>query len=322
MTGLPRWHLLNIMKNFKLESKKCCITFQKYKETQNSSSFPITSRLETRSTGDWFADSGATQHMSDQKEWLVDFVTVPDGSWNVDGIGSAKCSVRGYGDVNIWTEVNGDRKPAIIKKVLYVPGLGINLFSIAAATDLGWKVTFVDTMVHISSEENTKIIVGERVGRNLYLLAIQARYKEEPTSFALPSSVSPAISTWHRRLAHLNYHTIVKMASSDVVEGLDLANKTIPPEPCNVCAFGKHQRAPVASSLVTATPRRPTAFGTRRTEQLRSAVTSRLTNIIVLWVYQGNPPPTTTRKLTHRPSSKSRRSHWRPPVVKNNLSST
>jgi hypothetical protein len=75
--------------------------------------------------------------MSDQKEWLVDFVTVPDGSWNVDGIGSAKCSVRDYGDVNIWTEVNGDRKAATIKKVLYVPGLGINLFFIAAATYLG-----------------------------------------------------------------------------------------------------------------------------------------------------------------------------------------
>ena len=123
--------------------------------------------------------------------------------------------------------VTGSPPPSRKSYVLYVPGLGINLFSIAAATDLGWKVTFVDTMVHISSEKNTKIIVGERVGRNLYLLAIQARYKEEPTSFALASSVSPAISTWHRRLAHLNYYTIVKMASSDVVEGLDLANKTI-----------------------------------------------------------------------------------------------
>lgn len=222
------------MKTFKLESKNCCATFQKYNENQNSSSFPNTSRLETRSTGDWFADSGATQHMSDQKDWLMDFVTVPDGSWNVDGTGSTKCSVRGYGDVNIWTEVDGDKKTATIKKVLYVPGLGFNLFSIAVATDLGWKVTFVDTMVHIASEKDIKILVGEQVGRNLYLLAIQARYKEEPTSFALASSVSPAIFTWHRRLAHLNYNTIVKMSSSDVVEGLDLAIKPSHQNPATV----------------------------------------------------------------------------------------
>ena len=36
-------------------------------------------RFQTRSTGDWFADSGATQHMSDQRDWLSDFVTVPEG---------------------------------------------------------------------------------------------------------------------------------------------------------------------------------------------------------------------------------------------------
>ncbi len=41
-----------------------------------------TSRYEARSTGDWFADSGATQHMTDQREALVDYVAVPEGSWN------------------------------------------------------------------------------------------------------------------------------------------------------------------------------------------------------------------------------------------------
>ncbi len=34
------------------------------------------------------------------------------------------------------------------------------------------------------------------------------------------------------------------MATSEAVEGLNLANKTIPLEPCSGCAFGKHKRAP------------------------------------------------------------------------------
>ncbi|XP_032790442.2 uncharacterized protein LOC116927507 [Daphnia magna] len=34
-------------------------------------------RYHTRSNGDWFADSGATQHMSDQKDWLHDFGPYP-----------------------------------------------------------------------------------------------------------------------------------------------------------------------------------------------------------------------------------------------------
>jgi hypothetical protein len=41
------------------------------------------SRYKTRSTGDWFTDIGDTQQMTDQREALVDYVAVPEGShWN------------------------------------------------------------------------------------------------------------------------------------------------------------------------------------------------------------------------------------------------
>ena len=50
-------------------------------ENQDYSLVSTTPRFDTRSNGDWFADSGATQHMTDQKEWLTNFVNVPDGSW-------------------------------------------------------------------------------------------------------------------------------------------------------------------------------------------------------------------------------------------------
>jgi hypothetical protein len=59
--------------------------------------------------------------------------------------------VKGYGNVKVWTIVNGLMKPAVIKKVLYVPELGTNLFSILAATRLGWEVIFSGTTVRISS---------------------------------------------------------------------------------------------------------------------------------------------------------------------------
>ncbi len=84
---------------------------------------------------------------------------------------------------------------------------------------------------------------GERVGRTLYLLAINPRCDTEAEpSVAPPSSFSPGLSTWHRRLADVNYNTIIKMASSGAADGLDLANTIVPSEPCTGCAYGKHQR--------------------------------------------------------------------------------
>jgi len=104
-------------------------------------------RFAVRSTGDWFADSGATKHMTDQLDVLDNYVTVPECSWSVTGIGASQYPVHGYGDVHIWTEVDGVKRPAIIRRVLYVPGLGTNLFSIRVVTKLGWTVTFTESQV-------------------------------------------------------------------------------------------------------------------------------------------------------------------------------
>jgi hypothetical protein len=49
--------------------------------------------------------------------------------------------VQGFGNVNVWTMVNDEKNVITLKKVLYVPGLGKNLLSIAVVTNLGWNVT-------------------------------------------------------------------------------------------------------------------------------------------------------------------------------------
>jgi hypothetical protein len=126
--------------------------------------------------------------------------------------------------------------------------------------------------VRISSAKHEVIMVGERAGRGLYLLKIHPRFFHEDhdkqlgftppiktgfqdyqVNFAFASSISPGLSTWHRRLAHVNYRTIIKMASSGVVDGLDLANNTIYKTPCAGCAYGKHQRSPFPTGRTRAT---------------------------------------------------------------------
>ncbi len=149
---------------------------------------------------------------------------------------------KGYGDAYVWTLIDDQLKPAILKKVLYVPGLGTNLFSKAAVTDLGWKVTFTGTRVQFVSEKGDPIMVGERVGRRLYLLDIEPRPHMQPIACASP--ISPGLATWHRRFAHISPKTIIKMAANGVVKELELASTEIPLEPFPGCEYRKHQRSP------------------------------------------------------------------------------
>jgi hypothetical protein len=56
---------------------------------------------------DWFADSGATQHMTDQRSLFSTFTPISSEKWNVNGIGPARLLVRGYGSIDSLVTAGG-----------------------------------------------------------------------------------------------------------------------------------------------------------------------------------------------------------------------
>lgn len=60
-----------------------------------------------RRSFDWYADSGATKHMTDQKSILLNFVPIEHEEWIVSGIGGTQLIVRGQGDIKIISSVDG-----------------------------------------------------------------------------------------------------------------------------------------------------------------------------------------------------------------------
>lgn len=63
--------------------------------------------FSTRRAFDWFVDSGATQHMTDQLPIMRNFLSVDDENWLVTGIRNSKLAVKGKGEVEITSLVNG-----------------------------------------------------------------------------------------------------------------------------------------------------------------------------------------------------------------------
>lgn len=59
---------------------------------------------------------------------------------------------------------------------LFVPDLGTNLLSIAPQTEIGITVHFIESLVNLNNFDKT-VIVGKRIGRTIYHLAI----KESPS---------------------------------------------------------------------------------------------------------------------------------------------
>jgi transposase InsO family protein len=205
----------------------------------------------------WYVDSGCTIHMSDQFHLFSNYQAVKNGSWPVKGVGCSNnlLQAKGMGDITIQTNVNEEWHSGILKNVLFVPDLGVNLFSVRSATKAGLRVLFNNDRVTISKGEKI-VAVGESFSNHLYRLNIRSVKNHhskvgqnsdgQQTAFhALSRPEAQPLHLWHHRLGHTSTETIRKMESEKLVDGLVIKRSDTSAGPfCEGCALGKHHRLP------------------------------------------------------------------------------
>jgi hypothetical protein len=76
-------------------------------------SYPASDNFQNRSPLDWFADSGASRHMTHNKALLRNFQPITQGTWTVSGIKNTTLDVHGIGEVHLTTQVIKTKKKNI-----------------------------------------------------------------------------------------------------------------------------------------------------------------------------------------------------------------
>nr|GEZ05585.1 integrase, catalytic region, zinc finger, CCHC-type, peptidase aspartic, catalytic [Tanacetum cinerariifolium] len=109
----------------------------------------------------WIIDSGCSKHMTGNRALLTNFVekflrTVRFGNNDF-------AVIAGYGDVVIGSMT--------IKKVYYVEGLGLNLFSVGQFYDKGLKFAFRKSTRFVQNEDGVYLLTDDR-SSNLYTIAL------------------------------------------------------------------------------------------------------------------------------------------------------
>lgn len=133
---------------------------------------------------DWIVDSGATDHLTGDLGWFDD-----DLQWHESGelqTASGSLRIKGCGDVHI----SKGSLQIVLKNVLYVPGLGYNLFSVPRAMAAGARVVFADNQCLIE-KDNIKL---QATPQNDGTLALQASAEK-----------------WHARLGHTSVYVLKEM---------------------------------------------------------------------------------------------------------------
>eukprot|EP00731_Ephydatia_muelleri_P018948 Em0011g988a len=193
----------------------------------------------------WIVDSGASSHMTQTQEFMVNYeefgtpqkVCLGDGR-TLEAFGKGKVIVT-------MVFKRCERKKVTMYDVLYVPKLACNLFSVRAAAAKGNTVKFDDSGCCIWDRRGNLLGTGSLVEK-LYYLDCETTISQEKVSIASGFPVNNKINLWHQRLGHLNEHQLKEMASQDQVKGLRIPCNTRMSF-CEKCVEGKMARKPFQS---------------------------------------------------------------------------
>jgi hypothetical protein len=186
----------------------------------SSQNIAFLSQANNKQCNTWILDSGATQHMCNNKDI---FDNLNPYHTTITTANNTKMTATGRGDVKLST-MNGTSLTLL--NVLYVPDLASNLLSICCATknpelrfifgNFECKIMFGNNLL-ATAEQHGSLLVLETVN-----------------NFAYNSKTSDSI-TWHKRLGHLNQDYMTKDPLRQLVG-------SVPQFSCETCLKNKSSR--------------------------------------------------------------------------------
>ncbi|GJX13455.1 putative ribonuclease H-like domain-containing protein [Tanacetum coccineum] len=174
-------------------------------------------------------DSGCSRSMTGNKEKLVDFVQIKGG---IVKFGGGDGTISGKGTIRT--------SKLDFENVYYVEELQhFNLFSVSQICDKKNKVLFTDTDCLVLTEEfqlpdESQVVLRIPREHDLYTFSISDLQPDQNVTCLVAKASLDESTRWHRRMAHVNFKTINKLAKEGLVDGLPLKIGHLKPFGCQV----------------------------------------------------------------------------------------
>jgi len=191
---------------------------------------------------EWFADSGATTHITHQRNAFTTYERIPEIP--ITGVGGAEMHMIGKGTIKLISECDRHTYVLELQNVLHVPTNRNNLLSLRRWEKGGRSYNGCDDVLSLLTKDKRPVTRGPKVKNNLYKLT----FKHAPRtthSDCVFNAASPlqTWATWHKRFGHVGYSSIKKLLDNQLVDGLQI-DKNSPKPDCVACTEAKLSETP------------------------------------------------------------------------------
>ena len=226
-------------------------------------------QTDDRSTNisDWWIDSGASQHMTQDKVDLINFEQF-SSPVAINLADNSAIYAYGSGDAQLTVLDGNISRSIVLNNVLFVLDIKKKLVSIPAVIRKGIEVSFVNNSCILKINSNSYDIGKLNNGDKLYELNLS----NESCYMTFND-----VELWHLRYGHLSHYNILKLNKNELVKGMDIKLKSYSPKsPCDGCLVGKQHRQPF--------PKKSTSYSVKPLELIHSDVCGPIKNKLTWWI--------------------------------------
>ncbi|CAN6693054.1 unnamed protein product [Malus baccata var. baccata] len=157
---------------------------------------------ESKVNGEWYVDSGCSNHMTGDSKLLIDMKTNVVGKVQMPT--GELMNVAGFGTLMI--DTSKGRK--YVKDVMYLPGLKENLLSVGQMDEHGYYLLFGGKMCSIFDGPSLDCLVlkVEMKKNRCYPLTLIPN-----DQVVLRAGISKSTWIWHKRLGHLHFRGLQQL---------------------------------------------------------------------------------------------------------------
>lgn len=223
-------------------SKNCPTKTNKKDYSRSDNEVLLASLIANKETmPDWHVDSGASNHMTNNNESLLNEKPVAHKAITIAD--NNKMSVVSVGDLELSIANGNDEKYVTIKNVEYVPNLCTNLLSVSQMALNGKRVVFNKNYCNIIDNGTNRVVATASLVDGLYKLNCK-----HPKTISGNASVVVDYKLWHRRLGHIGN----ELVSATTQKNRSVNSKSADEAPCVICVKGKQTRTPFKESQTAA----------------------------------------------------------------------
>ncbi|GKE17033.1 putative ribonuclease H-like domain-containing protein, partial [Tanacetum coccineum] len=183
-------------------------------------------------------NSGCSRHMTANKALLTDYQDI-DGGFVAFGGSTRGGKITGIGKIRT--------NKIDFEDVFFVKELKFNLFSVSQMCDKKNSVLFTETECLVLSPDfklidESQVLLRVPKQNNMYRFDLKNAVPSGDLTCLFAKAIIDESKLWHRRLGHMNFKTMNKLAKGNLIRGLPL--KTFENDhTCVACQKGKQHKA-------------------------------------------------------------------------------